>query len=147
VVAEAGVVRIVLGVVVIAGAANIWNLLDVAPGRALKYGLLAAAVIAIDRMSALVAATVGIAAALLPLDVRERAMLGDAGANVLGFAIGVALFDRLSTGGLALAGVVVVGLHLVAETVTLSRIIGAVPPLRWLDNAGRLRGVRAARAH
>jgi hypothetical protein len=37
--------------------------------------------------------------------------------------------------GLAALGVV---LNLLAETVTLSRIIRSVPPLRWFDDLGRL---------
>jgi hypothetical protein len=39
----------------------------------------------------------------------------------------------------AVAAGVAVGLNLLAETVTLSRIVDGVPPLRWLDRAGRVR--------
>ena len=37
----------------------------------------------------------------------------------------------------------VVALHVLSETVTLSRIIRAVPPLRWLDDLGRVRDARS----
>ena len=64
-------------------------------------------------------------------------MLGDAGANVLGFVVGLELVGGLPPVGLAVALAVVVGLHVLSETVTLTRVIRAVPPLRWLDDVGR----------
>jgi hypothetical protein len=75
---------------------------------------------------------------LLVLDLRERAMLGDAGSNVLGFIIGLALFRLLPTWGLGFVLGVILILHALGETVTLSRIIEATPPLRWFDRLGRL---------
>ena len=135
------VVRILLGISVIAGAANLWNLLDVRPGRALKWFLVAALVLVgwyarFDDF--LLGAAIGSAAALLIFDLQERAMLGDAGSNLLGFIIGMALFRVLPAWGLAIALVFILLLHAVGETVTLSRIIVATPPLRWFDRLGRL---------
>lgn len=136
-----GPVRILLGIPVIAGAANLWNLLDVRPGRALK-GFLVMALALVGWYARyddyLLAAAIGSAAALLTFDLRERAMLGDAGSNLLGFIIGLALFRLLPTWGLAIALVLILILHALGETVTLSRIIEATPPLRWFDRLGRL---------
>lgn len=129
---------VVVGILLIAGVTNLFNLLDVGPGRALKFGLLLAVGLLVADSSALAWATAGQTAALLPFDVREKAMLGDAGANLLGFVLGYLLWARLSTVGVAIALAVVLALHALAETVTLSRIIRAVPPLRWLDELGRL---------
>jgi UDP-GlcNAc:undecaprenyl-phosphate/decaprenyl-phosphate GlcNAc-1-phosphate transferase len=127
-----------LGTLVLAGAANLWNLFDVRPGRALKYGVLAAGAILASTVTLLMAATLSASFALLPSDLRERAMLGDSGANVLGFLIGVGLFGEVGRNdfGLGVALGVILILHGVAETVTLSRIIRAVPPLRWFDDLG-----------
>jgi UDP-GlcNAc:undecaprenyl-phosphate/decaprenyl-phosphate GlcNAc-1-phosphate transferase len=136
-----GLARILLGIPVIAGAANLWNLLDVRPGRALKYFLLTALVLVgwyAKYDDLLLAAAIGSAAALLVWDLRERAMLGDAGSNMLGFIIGIALFRLLPVWALAVAVALILGLHVLAETVTLSRIIEATPPLRWFDRLGRL---------
>jgi UDP-N-acetylmuramyl pentapeptide phosphotransferase/UDP-N-acetylglucosamine-1-phosphate transferase len=134
--------RLLLAIPVIAGAANLWNLLDVRPGRALKYFLLADLALVIasrDTPGSFAAAVIVAAAAALAVDLREVAMLGDAGSNVLGFIVGVGLVDTLGTWGLGVVLAVILGLHLLAETVTLSRIIDASPPLRWFDRLGRLR--------
>jgi hypothetical protein len=135
--------RLSLGIPLVAGAANLWNLLDVAPGRAIKWFLPAAAVplaLAPTKGFALFeAAAMGGAVIALLFDLAEVAMLGDSGAYVLGFVAGAGLFLRLSTPVLAIGLVVVVALHVLAETVTLSRIIRGTPPLRWLDDLGRLR--------
>ncbi len=126
-----------LGVPVIAGCANLVNLLDVAPGRALKGALAAAAALAIVRVDALVLVTFGACLGVLVPDLRERAMLGDAGSNVIGIMLGIALFDRLGTAGLTVALAVILALHALAETVSFSRVIERTPPLRWVDRLGR----------
>lgn len=144
----------VAGVLFIAGSANLWNSLDVAPGRSIKYFLvtgvaLQAAVAAllpcaVCGFSVFMIAALAAVLVALPFDLGERAMLGDGGANVLGFLVGAGLYLRLSTVWLWTALAVVVALSLVAETVTLSRVIQAVPPLRWFDDLGRSRGAMDA---
>jgi hypothetical protein len=133
--------RTILGVPVMAGAANLWNLLDVAPGRALKASLPVAIALLLAGRTGLAWAALLIAVVLLPLDLGERGMLGDAGSNVLGFVLGVLAFDRLATPGLAVVLAVILLLHAVAETVTLSRIIRGAAVLRFLDDLGRVRPV------
>jgi len=136
-----------LCVPVLAGSANLWNLFDVRPGRALKLFLLAAIALLgavhdpASDAGLLLATSLGAAAAILAFDARERAMLGDSGANVLGFVIGVAVCSFASTAGLVVGLIVIVILHALAETVTLSRIIEATPPLRWFDQLGRRKDI------
>ena len=120
--------RLVDGAVV-AASANLLNLLDLRPGRALKAGALAAALLGQPGPAAA-------AVALLPADLRERTMLGDAGANALGALLGLALVQRRPRRrGTALAALVAV--NLASEVVSFSRVIDAVPVLRLLDRAGR----------
>jgi hypothetical protein len=133
-----GAVRIALAIVLIAAATNVWNTLDVAPGRALKWAVVAAALWGTPA-APLMAGLAGSAAGLLPADLRERGMLGDAGSNPLGFAVGVGLALVLPTPWLAVAAVGAVALQVAAETVTISRLIEAVPPVRWFDRLGRRR--------
>jgi UDP-GlcNAc:undecaprenyl-phosphate GlcNAc-1-phosphate transferase len=127
-----------LAIPLIAGVTNLCNLFDVAPGRALKVGFCFAVGLIVVRSSSLPWATAGMTAALLPFDVHEKAMLGDAGANLLGFVLGYLLWARLSVMGMAIALAVVLVLNALAETVTLTRIIRGTPPLRWLDDLWRL---------
>lgn len=143
--AGAGAVRLAVGIPLVAGTANLWNLFDVAPGRAMKLFLPASLPLSVvlargeaPAEARALGAALGAVVALFALDLRERAMLGDGGSNVLGFLVGVGLLRVLPTGWLgAVLGAVVV-LHLAAETVTLSRLIRALPPLRWWDELGRL---------
>jgi len=130
----------VLGVVLLSGSANVWNDLDVVPGRSIKAFVLPALAFAIWGGSSDAPAVVGLlvgAIAVLPFDLRESAMLGDGGANLLGFAAGIALYDALPDPWVAVAAVVAVVLNVVAETVSFSRVIERTPPLRWFDGLGR----------
>jgi UDP-N-acetylmuramyl pentapeptide phosphotransferase/UDP-N-acetylglucosamine-1-phosphate transferase len=142
-VSGSGAIRSVLGVPVMAGAANLWNLLDVRPGRAIKYFILVAVPLVIVTPAAdyrlIGSATLAVACLGLWMDLREQAMLGDAGSNLLGLVAGIGVFHLRSIVGLALALAAILVLHLVAETVTLSRVIQGTPPLRWFDRLGRLR--------
>jgi hypothetical protein len=128
----------VAGVILVAGMTNLWNGLDVRPGRAAKFGLFGVpAVVVADWSLVPFAPGVLIAALLvLPWDAGERAMLGDAGANLLGFTIGLAVFHAVGDGAVVAGAVVAVALNVLAETVTLSRAIDAIPPLRWFDRLG-----------
>lgn len=128
------------GVVLVAGCANVWNGLDVRPGRAIKFGLLAMAGLVgvpLPLLPTLPGVALGSILALGP-DLRERAMLGDGGANLLGFTIGLGLFLVLPGWGVVAASAVVVGLNVLADTLSFSRAIGSVAPLRWFDEIGRL---------
>ncbi|MFL5738079.1 MAG: glycosyltransferase [Actinomycetota bacterium] len=133
--------------IAIAASANLWNGLDVVPGRALKWFLVVGVPVSIGGFltaggwidAPAVPATVLAAALVLALDLRERAMLGDAGANLLGFEIGVGLCVVLSDAWIVAAAVLAVALNAVAETLTLSRVIERSAPLRWFDRLGRVR--------
>lgn len=129
----------------IAGGANLLNLFDLRPGRAVKVATLSAALIAAggaagqDRPSGLaaVAAPLGAGLALLPEDLAERAMLGDAGANALGAMLGAAAaaaLPRPARVGL-LAGIV--ALTAASEKVSFTKVIERTPVLHRLDMLGR----------
>jgi hypothetical protein len=137
--ARPGYIRLA-AVVLLAASANVWNGLDVLPGRAVKAFLPPAVVFLAWGQLENAPAILGLFVAallVLPLDLRERAMLGDGGANMLGFAAGLALAAVLPDAWIVVAAVVAVGLNVVADTVTFSRVVEAAPPLRWLDGLGR----------
>jgi UDP-N-acetylmuramyl pentapeptide phosphotransferase/UDP-N-acetylglucosamine-1-phosphate transferase len=128
-----------LGAGVIAGTANLVNLLDLRPGRAIKAGLLAGAPLAAgtDAAAGIAAGTVGAAAALLPADLNEEIMLGDAGANALGALLGVALAARTGTVGRAVLLAGLAALTATSEKVSFTQVIQRTPVLRELDALGR----------
>ncbi|WP_405095538.1 hypothetical protein [Micromonospora sp. NBC_01412] len=130
-------VDVLLGAGVIAGTANLLNLLDLRPGRALKSGLLLGAPLARGPHGGIAAGAVGAAAGLLGDDLDEQVMIGDGGANALGALLGVALAAR--TGPLGRAGVLAVlaGLTAASEKVSFTQVIQATPGLRELDALGR----------
>ncbi|MEU6767559.1 hypothetical protein ABZ916_34275 [Streptomyces sp. NPDC046853] len=100
----------VLAGVVIAGAAHFVNLVDVRPGRAAGavVALAAPGLLREGAAGVLAAASVGAAGAVLPEDVGERAMIGDAGAHALGAVLGAAVVAGNGRVGLvAHAGAVV----------------------------------------
>jgi hypothetical protein len=131
------VVDILLGAGVIAGTANLVNLLDLRPGRALKAGVLLGAPLTAGPTGGLVAGPVGAAAALLPADLDERVMLGDCGANALGAVLGVGLAARTGPWGRAglLAGLT--ALTVASEKVSFTKVIESTPGLREVDGLGR----------
>ncbi len=133
--------RLLADALVVALAANLVNLLDRAPGRAVKASLAAAVPLALVAGSGPVglalAPVLGGAAGLLGDDLRERLMLGDTGANVLGAALGLAAVLELGSGPRWAVLAVLVAVNVAAEVVSLSAVIDRTPPLRALDRLGR----------
>jgi hypothetical protein len=128
---------------IVALAANLGNLFDRAPGRATKLTALLFVLLALvvrDSILFMPAVAVGAGLGLLAPDLRERAMLGDAGANPLGAMCGLAALwavpDPMAR-WLVLAAVV--GLNLLSEVVSFSTVIDSTGPLRWLDRSRRAR--------
>jgi hypothetical protein len=124
------------GALTVGLAANAMNQLDTKPGRALKAYLVAAALL----RGRLVARYAPIAVLLLPYDLRERGMLGDAGSNALGAVVGLELVARLTDRGRWTAVGILAGLNLLGERVSLGRAIERAPILAAIDRAGRVAG-------
>lgn len=133
--------RLVADAALVALAANLANLLDRAPGRMTKAtaGTFAVLAIATGVGAELAgpALVVGAGLGLLVPDLRERCMLGDAGANPLGAAVGVGIVLACSPGIRLAALAVVAALNLASEVVSFTKVIERTPPLRYLDRLGR----------
>ncbi|GAB2851985.1 hypothetical protein GCM10022221_59200 [Actinocorallia aurea] len=126
----------VLNGAIIASAANLMNLFDLRPGRAIKVGMITGAPLALTSGSAVVAAPLGAAFALLPEDLGERAMLGDAGANSFGALLGLAASRLGLPTRLAVLGGLV-ALNGASEYVSFTKVIRENPVLNRLDMLGR----------
>lgn len=139
--AGSSALRLLADAALVALAANVANLFDRAPGRAIKLGATSFLVMALSTAAAgalaPVAVVVGATMALLMDDLRERVMLGDAGANVLGGVLGLGVVLAYAPSTRTVVLVVVAALNLASEVVSFSRLIERVAPLRALDQAGR----------
>jgi UDP-GlcNAc:undecaprenyl-phosphate/decaprenyl-phosphate GlcNAc-1-phosphate transferase len=137
---------VVINAGLIAGGANLLNLFDLRPGRAIKVATLVAGLIAggsaitkdgeLTGLAA-VAAPAGAALALLPEDLGEQAMLGDAGANALGAMLGAAAAAALPRTARACLLTGIAALTVASEKVSFTKVIASTPPLNWLDMLGR----------
>lgn len=126
-----------VGGAVVAGSANLLNLLDLRPGRALKAAVLFGALTTSSRSSAAAGAAVGSAVGLLRDDLAGRSMLGDTGANSAGALLGSALVQRTGRRGRWAALGVLTALTLASEKVSFTKVIESTPGLRELDALGR----------
>lgn len=139
---EFRIAEVLLDAVILALAANLFNLLDLRPGRAIKAFFATWAPLAFFSwqtpylpISAVFAAGAGV---WLGVDLREEGMLGDSGANVLGAVIGAGVVLTMSVEGRLVVMAVLTALTLASERWSFGDIIDRVPPLRWVDGLGRL---------
>jgi hypothetical protein len=123
-------------------ATNLFNLLDLRPGRVEKALVLLLAGVCIGAWTILPLQLLGVFIGPLlvgaVLTLRERAMLGDAGANLAGAVAGVALFAALGTDARLVALAIVALLTIYGEFRSISAAIERIAPLRALDRIGRL---------
>ena len=126
---------VIVNAALVAGGANLLNLFDLRPGRAIKVAAASGVLLGAAGQDS-VAAPLGAALALLPEDLGERAMLGDAGANALGAMLGASAAGLSRPARIVLlAGIA--GLTAASEKVSFTKVIARTPVLNWLDMLGR----------
>lgn len=122
-------------------ATNVFNLLDLRPGRAVKAFSLLGAGLTLGTLDLRPLWAVGLFAgpALVAgvYDVRERAMLGDTGANLIGALAGLWLVLSLSTAGQIAAAVLLAAITVYGELHSITSLVERTPGLRELDSWGR----------
>jgi UDP-GlcNAc:undecaprenyl-phosphate/decaprenyl-phosphate GlcNAc-1-phosphate transferase len=133
--------RVLGDAAIVALAANLVNLFDRAPGRALKVALLAWLPIALtargDAVGVALAPAVGAFAGLLGDDLREHLMLGDTGAYAFGAVLGLAVVLAYGTSTRTAVLVVLAAVTLASEWVSFGGVIDRVGVLQRLDRLGR----------
>lgn len=133
-----GYLPVFIDVITISLITNLFNLLDLAPGRCLKYSLIGQiAVICLMSTPGFKYAIFGVLCLALILDLREKFMLGDVGANLLGSIVGYSLIIAISDKATIFVLVAVVLLNILSEIVSFSKIIDSFIPLRWFDQLGQ----------
>jgi UDP-GlcNAc:undecaprenyl-phosphate GlcNAc-1-phosphate transferase len=123
-------------------ATNLFNLLDLRPGRVEKAFVLLLVGVCLGAWTVfpveLLGVFIGPVLVGAALTLREKAMLGDAGANLVGALAGVALLVTLSEDARLVALGVVVALTVYGEFRSISAAIERTPGLRALDRLGRV---------
>jgi hypothetical protein len=126
---------------IVALSANLLNLLDLRPGRSLKgFFLLSLFFIW------LVPTEIGIlllfpfllaSLVYFPWDLSGKGMLGDAGANVLGGILGLVVVLTAPAPFQIFYLLLLTGIHLLAEKISITRLIAGNSLLSFFDNLGR----------
>jgi UDP-GlcNAc:undecaprenyl-phosphate/decaprenyl-phosphate GlcNAc-1-phosphate transferase len=122
-------------------ATNLFNLLDLRPGRVEKAFALLLAGLCIGAWTIypieLLGLFIGPVLVGAALTLRERAMLGDAGANLVGALGGIALLVTLGEEARWIALAAIAALTVYGEFRSISEAIERLPLLRRLDAIGR----------
>jgi hypothetical protein len=133
--------RYLLAVAVLVLATNLFNLLDLRPGRAVKTFALLGILLTIGGWTWHPAAALGLfAAPVLVVGLRDlggEAMLGDTGSNLVGALAGLWLVFALGAAAQAIALLVLIAITLYAEFRSISALIERSPLLTRLDSIGR----------
>jgi len=137
-----GAFRLAADGALVALAANLANAFDRGPGRTIKVSLVAWAALTVAAGAGAAAVALGpvmgAALGLLPEDLGERLMLGDAGANAIGAALGLAALLTLGPGTRLIVTGVLLVLNVAADLISFSKVIRNTPALDRLDRLGRL---------
>ncbi len=133
--------RWLLAAAVLVLATNLFNLLDLRPGRAVKAFVALAVGLTAGAQEVRPLWTLGLFVGPMLIagfhDLRERAMLGDTGANALGALAGLWLVETLSTTGQLIALAILLALTVYGELRSISATVERLPLLRGLDSWGR----------
>jgi UDP-GlcNAc:undecaprenyl-phosphate GlcNAc-1-phosphate transferase len=133
--------RWLLAAAVLVLATNVFNLLDLRPGRSTKVFVALGGALALGstQLRTLWALGLFVGPALVAggYDLRERAMLGDTGANLLGALAGLWLVLTLSGAEQLVALALLVAITLYGEIRSISALVERTPGLRQLDSWGR----------
>lgn len=119
----------------IALGANLFNLLDLRPLRALKALWLLGSPAALLG-SPVIGLCLGYSLPYARREGRREWMLGDTGSNALGAAVGCAAASRLPLAGQVLGGLVLIAIHFWAERHSLTAWIEAHSIARRIDDWG-----------
>jgi UDP-GlcNAc:undecaprenyl-phosphate GlcNAc-1-phosphate transferase len=133
--------RYLLATAVLVLATNVFNLIDLRPGRSIKALILLGAALSIATANTSALWTLGLFAgpALVAglYDLRERVMLGDTGANLIGALAGLWIVFTLSGVGQAVALALLLGITIYGEFRSISEFVQRTPGFRQLDSWGR----------
>jgi UDP-GlcNAc:undecaprenyl-phosphate GlcNAc-1-phosphate transferase len=136
-----GWINVIINTLVVALFTNMLNLLDLRPGRAVKgflFFLVSLIIMAAGNIDwLLMAPLAGAVLWYFRYDLSARVMMGDAGSNVLGLALGYLAVTELSFYARLAVLLFLLAMHVFTEKYSLTTVIEKTPVLRYIDNMGR----------
>ena len=131
---------LILNSFILALFTNLINLLDLRPGRALKFFLFYAILLLIfsnpDNNYLLIIVII-IALVYFPLDIKSLAMMGDVGSNSLGFVLGFFTISYFASLCKLVVLILLVLTHIFSEKYSITNFIEKNKFLKDLDDLGR----------
>lgn len=130
--------EVIISTGIIVFMSNLVNLLDLRPGRSIKFFIIISIFI-INRDNLLYYLPYFLSFLVyLPYEMKEEMMLGDCGANLLGFILGFNIVLKTeSFVNLLLIFILAFFLNILSEKYSFSSIIKINPVLNWIDSLGR----------
>lgn len=135
------ILDIIVNTLLIALFTNYNNIFDLRPGRSIKAFIFASIALLltreINKYDYLIYSFYGLLLIYFPIDLKAKAMMGDAGSNVLGITLGIycTLSCGLITKSIYLLMLIIV--HIIAEKYSFTKIIDSNRILKFIDNLGR----------
>lgn len=133
-------INVLINTLIISLSINSLNLFDLRPGRCLKVfmtGAIIFVLLAGFKDYFIILSMLVIALVYFPYDLKARAMMGDVGSNILGLSLGLysTLTQSLAVRLTYLA--LLIFIHILAERVSISKIIEENKFLKFIDELGR----------
>lgn len=120
---------------------NFINLFDLRPGRAIKVFIIFSFIFIwsskIKDKNYIIYSFFGIIIPYIKFDLKAMVMMGDVGANILGFTLGVFTAVNFSIIFKIILLIILLTFHFIAEKISFSKIIDNNKVLRYIDNLGR----------
>jgi len=134
-----GYLNVIIDVICISLFANLFNLLDLSPGRTTKFALLTLIpMLLLGDKQVFMYSFLGIILLSLVFDIREKYMLGDTGSNLIGAIVGIAFVQAFNSQDTLFIAIGVLILNIISEFISFSRIIQGFLPLRIFEEIGQL---------
>lgn len=135
------IVDFIINAFIIGLFTNFINLFDLRPGRAVKMFIVSAVILLItsqsDKYTYIILSFFGILIPYINLDLKTRAMMGDAGSNILGYTLGIFAASSFNMFGKIVILIILIIFHILSERVSFSKIIENNRVLKFLDMIGR----------
>lgn len=139
-----GFIELMVNTLVITLFTNLLNLMDLRPGRAIKFYMILLVIFTLDAAFTgkiltllLFVPLIGSVIGYFPFDLKARCMMGDAGSNVLGISAGILAALQFNIHEKLAILLFLMAVNLFAEKYSISDVISRNRFLRYLDNLGR----------